>query len=76
MYLMCFEIEFLTSLSFGLQWALHDLAVPRSMLEASDEDEMSKKILIEEGEGLEGLEQEAKHNTEIFSPSIVNDGKT
>jgi len=47
-------------------WALHDHQVARSML-VEDEPEQDGE---DEAEGLEGLEQEAKHNTEVFSSAF------
>lgn len=44
-------------------WALHDHQVARSMLVADGDD-------TGDGEGLTGLEDEAKHNTEVFSTAL------
>lgn len=45
-------------------WALHDDQVARSML-LGDEEVGQEAI-----EGLDGLEEEAKHNTEVFSSAL------
>jgi hypothetical protein len=47
-------------------WALHDHQVARTML-VNEGDEEEANL---EGEGMEGLEEEARHNTEIFSHTL------
>jgi 2,3-bisphosphoglycerate-dependent phosphoglycerate mutase len=48
-----------------LLWALHDHQVAESMLVNDEGDDE-----IDEGEGLAGLEEEAKQNTELFSSAL------
>ena len=45
-------------------WALHDHQVAESLLIDVDEKEDGS------GEGMEGLEEEARHNTEVFSHAL------
>lgn len=49
-------------------WALHDDQVAESML--LEEDNIDTSEVDEQREGLEGVEEEAKHNTEVFSSAL------
>lgn len=49
-------------------WALHDHQVAKSLLVDEEAENISA-----EGEGMEGLEEEARHNTEIFSHALDRD---
>jgi broad specificity phosphatase PhoE len=49
-------------------WALHDDQVDKSML-VNFEDEVASEA--QGTEGLDGVEEEAKHNTEIFGSSLM-----
>lgn len=54
-------------------WALHDHQVARGML-LDDGTTNDDDTLEGDSSGLEGIELEARHNTEIFSP-LLKDGK-
>jgi 2,3-bisphosphoglycerate-dependent phosphoglycerate mutase len=51
-------------------WALHDHQVEESMLLGGGGERENNVAEGEDGEGLVGLEEEAKHNTEVFSSAL------
>jgi 2,3-bisphosphoglycerate-dependent phosphoglycerate mutase len=52
-------------------WALHDHQVAQSMLVSDDNDIYNDEDSILEG--LDGVEEEAKHNTEVFSSALQSE---